>query len=96
MVRSGSALTVTLSCCVPPSATVKSPWANVTVTAGSSSSPISRVVWVLAPAVTRAGRLEPNPSLTLSSSSSTSSVVAVKARVFTTWPALKVRLDGTS
>ena len=93
--RSGFALRVTVTDCVAPSATVYDVCPNVTVTAGSSSSPMLSVVSVLVPAVTRSGRLDPNPSFTLSSSSSSVSSVAMKAMVFSVSPSLKVTLAGT-
>ena len=46
------------------------------------------------PALTLAGSV-PNPSLTLSPSSSTASAVAVKSKVFEVSPELKVTVAGT-
>ena len=53
------------------------------------------VVSVLVPALTRGSGMDPNPSFTLSSSSSSVSSVAVKAMVFSVSPSLKVTLAGT-
>ena len=47
------------------------------------------------PALTPTGRLAPNPSFTLSPSSSTASAVAVKSKVFEVSPELKVTVAGT-
>ena len=54
-----------------------------------------RVVSVLVPVLTREGSVEPNPSLTVSSSSSTVSSTATNATVFSRSPRLKVTLVGT-
>ena len=52
------------------------------------------VVSSLVPALTHTSGMVPNPSLTLSSSSSTVSWVAVKLKVLEVSPALNVTLDG--
>ena len=52
------------------------------------------VVSSLVPALTHTSGMVPNPSLTLSSSSSTVSWVAVKLKVLAVSPALNVTLDG--
>ena len=49
----------------------------------------------MAPALTRASGIVPNSSSTLSSSSSTVSWVAVKVKLVSVSPALKVTLEGT-
>ena len=53
------------------------------------------VVWFGVPALTRAGRVAPNPSSTLSSSSSIVSCVALKVMLFSVSPLLKTTLAGT-
>ena len=93
-VRSGSALSVTVTVCVAPSATVYVPCPKLTVTAGTSSSVMLTVVSLGVPALTSGGRV-PKPSFTLSSSSSSVSWVALKVNVFAVSPLLKVTLAGT-
>ena len=93
-VRSGSALSVTVTVAVPPSAAVYVLTPKLTVTSGSSSSVMLTVVSSVAPAVTPVGSA-PKASFTLSPSSSTASAVAVKSKVFEVSPELKVTLAGT-
>ena len=93
-VRSGSALRVTVTVCVPPSATVDDGCSNDTVTCGSSSSVMVTVVSVGVPALTSGGRV-PKVSRTLSPSSSTVSCVAVKENAFEVSPALNITFAGT-
>ena len=94
-VRSGSALSVTVTMTVSPSATVYAVFPNDTVTCGSSSSVMLTVASVVAPALTRSGSV-PKPSSTLSSSSSSSSCVASNLIVCDITPAANVKLDGRS
>ena len=94
-VRSGFALSVTVRDCVAPSATVYVPCPKLTVTDGTSSSVMLTVVSSGVPALTRASGMEPNPSCTLSPSSSSVSCVALKVIVFSVSPLRKVTLDGT-
>ena len=79
--RSGSALKVTPTVTVPPSATLYEVAPNDTDTCGSSSSVMLTVVSLGVPALTSGGRV-PKVSCTLSPSSSTVSCVAEKVKVF--------------
>ena len=90
-VRSGSALSVTVTVAVPPSAAVYVAAPKLTVTCGSSSSLMLTVVSAVAPAVTPVGSA-PKASFTLSPSSSSVSCVAVKTTVLDVSPELKVTL----
>ena len=67
---------------------------NCTLTTGTSSSAMLTVASFGLPELTPVGSV-PNPSFTLSSSSSTVSWVAEKLRVLKVSPELKVRLAGT-
>ena len=93
-VRSGSALSVTVTVAVLPSAAVYVLAPNDTVTCGSSSSLMLTVVSLGETALTPGGSV-PNPSSTLSSSSSTVSWAAVKVIVCSVSPASNVTLVGT-
>ena len=93
--RSGVALRVTVRDCVAPSATVYVPCPKLTVTAGTSSSVMLTVVSSGVPALTRASGMEPNPSRTLSPSSSSVSCVALKSKDLDVSPLWKVTPDGT-
>ena len=66
----------------------------MTVTAGISSSVMETTVSLVVPAVTLSGRV-PNPSLTLSPSSSTLSAAAAQGMSLAVSPLLKVTLPGT-
>ena len=66
-----------------------------TVTPGSSSSVMLTVVSFGVPVFTRSGRPVPNPSSTLSPSSSSLSYVALKVSVRPVCPLANVTLDGT-
>ena len=70
-------------------------WPNATVTCGSSSSVMVTALVAGVPAVTPVGSVAPKLSLTLSPSSSTVSVSAVKTKVFSVSPLPKVTLGGT-
>ena len=94
-VRSGSWSRVTVTPTVPPSATVYVPCSKLTATDGTSSSVMVTVVSSGVPALTRASGMEPNPSLTLSPSSSIVSCVAEKVMLFSVSPLWKVTLSGT-
>ena len=91
-VRSGSALSVTVTVAVPPSAAVYVLAPNWTVTSGSSLSVMLTVVSSVAPAVTPVGSA---PKATLSPSSSSASAVAAKSKVLDVSPALNVTVAGT-
>ena len=91
---SGASLRVTFTWTEPPSGAVYVAAAKLTVTAGTSSSVMFTVAWVGLMAKAPVGML-PNPSLTLSSSSSTVSWVALKVKVFSVSPLFKVTLVGT-
>ena len=93
-VRSGSLFRVTVTSTVPPSATLYVDCSKLIVTCGSSSSVMATVVSSTLPALTPIGS-GPTASFTLSPSSSTSSAVALKVKVFAVSPLLKVRLAGT-
>ena len=69
-VRSGSALSVTVTTAEPPSGTEYDGCSNDTATDGTSSSVIETTVSLVVPADTRSGSV-PKASLTLSPSSST-------------------------
>ena len=92
-VRSGSALNVTATATVSPSATEYAARPKLTVTGGSSLSAMLTVDVPGVPAVTRAGSV-PNARATLSPSSSTVSSVAVNVNVFDVSPLSKVTLAG--
>ena len=92
--RSGSALKVTPTVTVPPSATLYVAEPKPTVTAGTSSSAMATVVASGARVLTFAGRF-PKPSFTLSSSSSSVSWVALKEKVFAVSPDANTTLAGT-
>ena len=92
--RSGSALSVTRTVTVPPSATPYEPCPKLTITAGTSSSVIETTVSLVVPSDTPVGRF-PKPSFTLSSSSSSVSWVALKEKVFAVSPALNTTFAGT-
>ena len=92
--RSGSALSVTRTVTVPPSATLYEVAPNDTNTCGSSSSVMLTVVSVGVPALTPAGR-GPKVSFTLSPSSLALSWVALKVKVFAVSPDANVTLEGT-
>ena len=64
------------------------------MTDGTSSSVMEMVVSLVVPSVTPVGRV-PKVSFTLSPSSSTLSEVAVKVKLFSVSPLLKVTLAGT-
>ena len=93
-VRSGSALSLTVTVTSPPSSTLYAALAKRTVTAGSSLSAMLTVDVLVVPAVTRVGSV-PKASLTRSPSSLTVSSVAVKVNVFDVSPLLKVTVAGT-
>ena len=93
--RSGSALKVTRTVTVPPSATLYEPCPKLTVTAGTSSSVMLMVVAPGAPALSAASGREPNTSCTLSLSSLSVSCVALKSKDLDVSPASKVTLSGT-
>ena len=93
-VRSGSALSVTVTVTPAPSATEYADKPKLTVTAGSSLSVMLTVDVLVVPAVTRAGNV-PNPRPTLSPSSSTVSCTAVNVNDFDVSPLLKDTLAGT-
>ena len=93
-VRSGSALRVTVTACIPPSATVYAPAPNDAVTCGSSSSVMSKVTSVVVPACTPLGSV-PKVSFTLSSSSSSVSWVALKVKNAYVCPVLNITFAGT-
>ena len=93
-VRLGSALSLTATVTLLPSAALYESLPKLTVTVGSSLSVMLTVDVLVVPAVTRAGSV-PNPRATLSSSSSTVSSVAVKVNVLDVSPLLKVTLAGT-
>ena len=92
--RSGSALKVTRTVTVPPSATLYVPCPKLTVTAGTSSSVIETTVSLVDPSLTPVGRF-PKPSFTLSLSSSSVSWVALKVIVFAVSPGAKLTFVGT-
>ena len=94
-VRSGSALSLTVTACVPPSGTVYASAPNDTVTCGSSSSVMVTTVSAVAPSDTPSGRFVAKASSTLSPSSSSASAVAVKVIVCDVSPSLNVTLNGT-
>ena len=74
----------------------RSPHPNSTETDGTSSSVMETVVSLVVPSVTPVGRVSvPKVSLTDSPSSSTCQQVAVKVKVFSVSPELKVTLAGT-
>ena len=93
-VLSGSALRSTFTVTLSPSATVYEGCSKLTVTEGTSSSVIETVASFVVPALTPVGRV-PKPNFTDSSSSSTSSSVAVKTNVLSVSPALNVTPAGT-
>ena len=92
--RSGSALSVTFTATVEPSATVYAACAKLTVTAGSSSSVMETVAPPVAPALTPGGSV-PKASVTLSPSSSTVSSAARKVNDFSVSVAPNTTLAGT-
>ena len=98
-VRSGSALRVIVTVCIPPSATAYEGVSNITVTVGSSSSVMVTVLLTGAIANVAGSilpyRVEPKLSTTLSSSSFSMSSVAVKVKVLEVCPLLKVTCCGT-
>ena len=67
---------------------------KLTVTCGSSSSLMLTVVSLGEPSLTPAGRLDPNPSSTLSPSSSTVSWVAENVIVFDVSPGVEGHRGG--
>ena len=92
--RSGSALRVTVTVTSLPSSTVYVPCPKLTVTVGWSLSVMETTVSLAVPGVTPVGS-DPNVSFTLSSSSSIVSSVALKLKVFSVSPSLKVTSAGT-
>ena len=92
--RSGSALSVTRTVTVPPSATPYVAEPKPTVTAGTSSSAMATVVVSGARVLTFAGRF-PKPSFTLSPSSLALSWVALKVIVFAVSPDANTTFAGT-
>ena len=79
---------------VPLSSMVAGVCTRVTVPAGTSSSVMVTTLSSVVPAVTPSGKV-PNDSLTLSPSSSTSSAVAAKVKLFSVSPLAKFTLSGT-
>ena len=92
--RSRAALRVTDTVTVSPSSTSYVAEPKLTATAGSSSSVMETTVSLGLPSVTPVGRV-PNPSFTLSPSSSSPSWVAVKGMLFSVSPDANSTLAGT-